>query len=102
MKTNDSELRVTTEQMLRHAFPSGVSKDEYCSLLWLMDEAGMSHRSIADAMDKSRLGSWPTVYNDVLGVLSEKDKYAASGRNMIGKLKPYGYDVWIERLHDPL
>lgn len=71
----------------------------------------MSFRSIASVLaecairnrhDACNFRDRSDIYHDALGVVGNKEKYMDQGRQLIGRLKPHGYDDWLSKMDRPL
>lgn len=91
-----------TSELIRAAFPKGVSEEDYPALIWVLDDAGMSMRSIATALAESGDADWTSAYHDVSCVLSDREAHAAHGRRIIEMMRPHGYDEWLAAIDMPL
>jgi hypothetical protein len=93
---------ILTSDLIQAAFPGGVSGEDYLALIWVLDDALMSQRSIGTALAESGVKDYFTALHDTLGVLADRDAHAAHGRRIIEKMKPYGYDGWLAHIDMPL
>lgn len=86
---------MSTRDLILRSFPDGVPDEDYPALIWVLDDAQMSQRSIATALAASGVKDYTVALNDILGVLAAREPYEAAGRAIIEKMKPYGYDDWL-------
>jgi len=93
---------MSTRELILRSFPDGVPEEEYPALIWVLDDAQMSQRSIATALAESGVRNYIIALNDTLGVLADREAYAARGRKIIERMKPYGYDGWYAQIDTPL
>jgi hypothetical protein len=88
---------VETADMIRAAFPDGVSDEAYRPLLALLLE-GMSFRTLATVVSYCTGESYYKVYNDVLGIESPgappPSELPAYGP-VAAALRQHGYDEWL-------
>jgi hypothetical protein len=92
------ELRDTFE-MIRAAFPEGVSESVYRPLLALLYE-GMSFRGVAGVVAYCTGRPYSLVYNDVLGAVSPytPDRPDQTQLESVRRqLREHGYDEWLTK-----
>jgi hypothetical protein len=84
-----------TWDMLKKAFPSGISNEDYWAIIKLLSEHA-SQRNIADVMSKLADRDRGIVYNDVLSVCGGYTKIPAREEARVSMLlRAAGFDEWI-------
>ncbi len=93
---------MSTRDLILRSFPDGVPDEDYPALIWVLDDAKMSQRSITTALAESSVRDYFVALNDTRNVLAAREVHEAGGRKIIERMKPYGYGGWHAQIDTPL
>lgn len=90
---------ISTYAILKRAFPEGIATEDYLPLLAVMQETGMSDRSIAYALlyysnDSYNKNLYTKYLYEVSHLLIHSDIPQAHKERVINKLKLFGFEQW--------
>lgn len=86
----------STYQMILCAYPAGISQTDYHPLLYVLQESGMSYRSVAHAISLVIGGTIGEHSYQVGNVVSNIKLMEDDVNRVLPKLRQYGYDEWTK------
>ncbi|MGQ3013513.1 MAG: hypothetical protein ACT6QS_07395 [Flavobacteriales bacterium] len=88
-------LKLTVE-MFRSAYPQGITPEDYYTCIRIMKDSGMSDRTAAQAIGILKSLDYTEVLYDVAHEMPNRKIEAGEINRVVEKLKPHGYDRWLE------
>lgn len=85
-----------TYQMLLCAYPDGIPQTDYHPLLYVLQDSGMSYRSVAHAISLVMGGTIGEHSYQVGNVVSNITLREDDIGRILHKLRQCGYDEWIK------
>lgn len=85
-----------TIEMFQRAYPQGITPEDYYTCIRIMKDSGMSDRSVAQAIGILKNKDYMDVLYDVAHEMPNRKIEAGEINRVVEKLKPHGYDRWLE------